>query len=66
MSGRRPLAARCRKRRYVDEVAARLTLATIHRVDSSRRPTIETRPYFCPRCRGWHLTSEPERTPAAA
>lgn len=51
----------CGKVRYRDRIAAQLALATIGRVDSSRRPKSERRPYRCPLCKGWHLTSEVRR-----
>jgi hypothetical protein len=51
---------RCRKTRYRDRIAAQLALATIHRKD--RPQARETRAYQCPRCRGWHLTSQNRRT----
>lgn len=46
----------CRKRRYRDEVAAKLALATIQREDKAHRPDQEVRAYLCPACRGFHLT----------
>lgn len=49
------------KWRYRDQIAAKLALADIGRVDSSRRPKSERRPYRCPLCKGWHLTAEPRR-----
>lgn len=49
--------SRCRKRRFRDEVAAKLALATIGRRDNAARPKTERRAYPCPSCRGWHLTS---------
>lgn len=48
---------RCRKRRYRDEIAAKLALATIQRKDKARRSKSERRAYRCPLCGGWHLTS---------
>lgn len=56
MTGRRRCG--CRKRRYPDEVSARLALATI-RPRHERRDKTEARAYRCPRCKGWHLTSRP-------
>jgi hypothetical protein len=47
----------CRKRRYRDEVAAKLVLATIQRKGNSARDKTEARAYRCPSCKGWHLTS---------
>ena len=49
---------RCRKHRYPDSTSARLALATIIRKDRTDRPKTEARAYRCPRCRGWHLTSQ--------
>lgn len=43
------------KHRYRDNIAARLALAGIDRTAPKRR---EKRAYRCPRCRGWHLTSQ--------
>lgn len=48
----------CRKRRYRDRVGALVALASCLRSDGSRRSKLEKRVYHCPRCRGWHLTSE--------
>ena len=50
--------ATCRKVRYRDEIAAKLALASVQRIDGSRRSKVECRTYRCPRCKGWHLTSE--------
>jgi len=49
--------AKCFKVRYRDEIAAKLALATIQNQDKASRPKAERRAYFCPDCRGWHLTS---------
>ena len=49
---------RCRKHRYPDETSARLALATITREDRTDRPKTEARAYRCPRCHGYHLTSQ--------
>ncbi|TFI30103.1 hypothetical protein E4P36_04965 [Streptomyces sp. 4R-3d] len=48
------------KRRYRDRVGAQLALAVIRRRGTARRR--ETRAYRCPACRGWHLTSQQQRT----
>ena len=48
----------CGKIRYRDRLAAKLALARIMRRDDASRPKSERRPYRCPACRGWHLTSE--------
>ena len=52
---------RCRKHRYRDRIAALLALATVQARDKATRPKSERRAYRCPRCRGFHLTSQ-ERT----
>jgi hypothetical protein len=47
----------CRgKWRYRDEADARSMLASIRR----RRGDGPLRPYECPLCLGWHLSSKPE------
>jgi len=48
----------CRKIRYRDEIAAKLALLKTARKDQRRQKT-EKRAYHCPKCRGWHLTSQP-------
>lgn len=48
------------KLRYRDNIAAQWALATINDTDPRRR---EQRAYACPRCRGWHLTSKPQKAP---
>lgn len=47
----------CGKRRYKDEIAAKLALATVQHTDGSGRPKLERRAYRCPKCAGWHLTA---------
>lgn len=50
----------CRgKRRFRDKVEADRALHTL--ANRSTRDRIPTRTYQCPRCKGWHLTSSPER-----
>lgn len=49
------------KIRYRHLVAAQLALATVQREDDTARPKTETRAYRCPLCRGFHLTSRPQR-----
>lgn len=54
----------CPKVRYRDELAAKIALASTaaqanRRSDEKRQ---ERRAYRCPRCKGWHLTSQPPRT----
>lgn len=56
------VVSRCktRKRRYRDEIAAKLALATIQREDKAHRPDQEVRAYYCRECHGWHLTHREE------
>lgn len=49
------------KRRYKDEISAKLALAT-----AQRRGKGEKRHYGCGSCRGQHLTSQDRRTIDAA
>lgn len=49
-------SAQCPKVRYGDELAAKLALAKIQAEDQPGHA--ERRPFACPRCRGWHLTSQ--------
>lgn len=53
------MSKKCRKRRFRDEIAAKLAIATIGRKDNAGRPKKECRAYFCGSCRGWHITSVP-------
>lgn len=50
---------KCRKVRYRDRISAQLALATLQRQD--KHDHTERRAYRCPRCRGWHLTSQRRR-----
>lgn len=61
-SGVRPVASRCKKQAYRDEIAAKLALAEARWKDGPRRAKLETRVYRCPQGNHWHLTSAPERT----
>jgi len=53
----------CEKRRYPSKLAAKLALVRAqakqehpnHTVAAKRR---ESRFYWCPQCKGWHLTSK--------
>ena len=45
----------CTKKRYRDEIAAKLAVAKLRNQDKPGHP--ERRAYRCPACRGWHLTS---------
>jgi hypothetical protein len=47
------------KVRYRTRIDAKIALANTHRKAASTRE--ETRIYFCPNCRGQHLTSRPQR-----
>jgi hypothetical protein len=47
---------KCNKVRFPDELAAMLAL---NKRSNSEKG--EIRHYRCPRCRGWHLTSQPKR-----
>jgi len=49
----------CRKKRFRDEIAAKLALATVQHRDNPKRPRCEQRAYYCKPCRRWHLTSMP-------
>lgn len=51
----------CGKRRYRDELAAKLALATVQRQDKTKRPKTEARVYRCDQCKAWHLTSKETR-----
>lgn len=46
----------CKKRKYRDELGAKIALAKI--INSANSMHEEKRHYYCPRCRGWHLTSK--------
>ncbi|OXR40740.1 hypothetical protein B7C42_07164 [Nocardia cerradoensis] len=48
------------KRTYFSEGDAELSLVHLSHSTPRRR---EHRVYFCPLCRGWHLTSQPLRAP---
>lgn len=48
---------KCRKRKFRDEIAAKLAIATIGRKDNTNRAKTEVRAYFHPCCRAWHITS---------
>ena len=52
---------RCSKVRYRDRIAALVVLAKITHNDSTGRAKTERRAYKCPRCHGWHLTSQGTR-----
>lgn len=52
----------CGKQRFATGAQARAALARI-RKHGDRGPDGHkpSRPYACPFCRGWHLTSDPEK-----
>lgn len=49
----------CVKTPFRDRVAADMAVINIRR--GSRRARVPIRSYRCPRCRRWHLTSQPPR-----
>lgn len=51
---------KCRKRRLPDEIAAKLALESAKRRSGWKRQ--EVRFYLCPICKGYHLTSQEQRT----
>lgn len=55
----------CAKVRYRTEIDAKIALSNTaytaaQRSDEKRQ---ESRTYRCPRCKGWHLTSQPKGKP---
>jgi len=54
---------RCGKRRYPTQAAAADALLSTKIVGALRgkQKRQECRYYLCPDCKGWHLTSKPER-----
>ncbi len=48
---------RCVKVRFRTELDAKIALAAVLRRDKG-----EKRIYRCPRCKGWHLTSQEKRS----
>jgi hypothetical protein len=51
----------CTKERFRDEADARAALAAIHR-SSFEGARVPIRSYYCSRCKGFHLTSQPFHT----
>lgn len=51
----------CAKRRYRDEIAAKLALTNVKQKGDAREKT-PRRAYQCPKCHGWHLTSRGKAT----
>lgn len=57
--GRKP------KRRYRDEIAAKVALSRIQSSnDDQLREFVPKRAYRCPNCKGWHLTHKELRQKA--
>jgi hypothetical protein len=50
--------ARCTKRRFKDRLAALMAMANIEARGEDRNGKVPKRAYLCPRCGGWHLTSQ--------
>ena len=50
----------CLKVRYPGRLDALIALAFVGNRRHARRPKDEVRAYKCPRCHGWHLTSQAE------
>jgi hypothetical protein len=48
----------CRKKRYMDELSAKFALSQARRVGNYKANRNECRVYYCPKCKGWHLTSK--------
>ena len=46
----------CSKRKFRDQIAAKLALSRIKTTGEAREKT-PRRAYRCPNCRAWHLTS---------
>lgn len=49
---------KCKKRRYKDQIGAKLAMASTSHKDH-RRNKNEIRSYRCYKCKGYHLTSQP-------
>lgn len=49
----------CSKVRFRDELGAKIALSQIGVSDKTKRR--ERRAYKCPKCRGWHLTSQAKK-----
>jgi formate dehydrogenase maturation protein FdhE len=52
---------RCRKRKFRDEIAARLALASTRRQRHTHGEKEEASVYHCPICGSWHMTSQVRR-----
>ena len=53
------VATTCRKRRYRDRIHALLAIESHGKQKPRYKDTV--RAYRCPKCGGWHLTSQAER-----
>ena len=53
---------RCTKRRFRSEIDAKIVLSRVQWQDKPTREKVEQRVYRCNICRGYHLTSQPQRT----
>jgi hypothetical protein len=49
----------CGKRRFRDRVSAVLDMQRIQRKHDADRDKVPCRVYECPRCKGFHMTSQP-------
>lgn len=61
MSSTRSAKGGCRKIRYRDRLEALIALSGVGGNRHTRRTKDEIRAYECPRCKGWHLTSQTSR-----
>lgn len=52
------LMTKCQKVSYRDRIAALLALSKVQHQDKSYRAKVESKAYYCPDCRRWHLTSK--------
>lgn len=50
------------KDRWPDEISAKIKIAKILSSRGPERDKYPCRAYFCPNCKGWHLTSKPRRS----
>lgn len=55
----------CGKARYPTRLDAMVILARLQMKASRNKARHESRVYECPRCKGWHLTSQPQRKAAS-
>lgn len=52
------MPGKCSKARFRTEIAAKLRIAKLQKIDDPKREKVPQRAYFCTNCRGWHLTSQ--------